>query len=80
MKLFVHAKGEFLCNVLIHNCHIIDCPDAPAIRKFKYKGRWVELFCGFFVDKNVIIKGNIFVFDKKMPKDRLAFWKKRKWN
>lgn len=81
MKLCIHSKGGFLHDVFVYHCHIIDCPkDNPVIRRFKYKGRWVELFCGFFCEKDVNIQENVFGFDKKMPKDRLAFWKKRKWN
>ncbi len=69
MRLLVHSKGDFLCNVVIYACHVVDCPEEVVImRRFRYNRENVELFCGFFVEENVHIKDNVFSADKKIPK------------
>lgn len=69
LKLYVHSKGGFLHDVLMNNCLVTDCPkDSQVIQRFKHKGRWVELFCGFFCEKGVVIEGNVFSPNKKIPK------------
>lgn len=69
LKLFVHSEGEFLHDIFMRNCHVTDCPKDPEIfKKIKYKGRWVDLFCGFVMEKDVIIDSNIFAPNKKIPK------------
>lgn len=74
LELFVHTKGNFLKDIVMHSCHVINCPkDSEITKRLKYKGRWVDLFCGFFCEKDVVIEGNIFTADNKFPK-------KRKWN
>ena len=71
LKLCVHSKGNSLSNVLVRDCHIINFPkDLVMYNKFKYKGRWISLFCGFFCGENIAIIGNFFTSKNKFPKKK----------